>query len=211
MIGILELENNDAARADLISLYLADQDYGKAESMINTLQSNPAWSDYCNLQTLLLNLYSNGQNELQIGRDPNLLATVEGIAAQASAPGAMDAQAILEFITGNKVEAVFAFPALPRQAVSQDLDKQREKNNRLNESPLTVFPNPANTILSINGLHSDKPVSVSLIDISGRILLQNVFGGKASVQLNIEAIDSGIYLLEVRQSDRVEILKIVKK
>ncbi len=63
-------------------------------------------------------------------------------------------------------------------------------------STFTVYPNPVRSILNISASANDTLQSVTLFDISGKMILsQNVEGSQASI--DVSSISSGMYLAEV--------------
>jgi len=59
---------------------------------------------------------------------------------------------------------------------------------------LNVFPNPARSVVNIIGNNIQQ---INIIDFAGRILIQKNYNNSNNVQLNIENLSKGIYLLKV--------------
>lgn len=75
------------------------------------------------------------------------------------------------------------------------------KNGALSSTPenfmangYNVYPNPARTSLTIEG--SDV-VSVSLTDVFGRTILTQKANGQTAIQLSVEGISSGLYVVNI--------------
>ncbi|MEM9885370.1 MAG: galactose oxidase-like domain-containing protein [Bacteroidota bacterium] len=66
---------------------------------------------------------------------------------------------------------------------------------------ISIYPNPANDILSIKGV--DEESLISVIDISGRVLIEAI----GQPQLDISELSAGIYFIKVNDA----ILKFVKE
>ncbi|MCX6296676.1 MAG: T9SS type A sorting domain-containing protein, partial [Bacteroidetes bacterium] len=65
---------------------------------------------------------------------------------------------------------------------------------------ITVYPNPANNILNITGIETNKPLAlVSLYDMQGRILInQEIMIVNGNSQLSVSDFSPGNYLLVLR-------------
>ncbi len=76
-------------------------------------------------------------------------------------------------------------------------------------SPARVFPNPAMEVLYIENAPADAVFRIK--DISGRICLESKALG-FSTQISIDALKSGLYLLEIEDTEhrQVSVYKIVK-
>lgn len=71
-----------------------------------------------------------------------------------------------------------------------------------------VFPNPTNNILNIQSL--ETILSTEIIDINGRII-HSLSQNNNEIILNIEGLQSGIYLLKVTTENGSSIHKIIKQ
>lgn len=75
---------------------------------------------------------------------------------------------------------------------------------------VSVYPNPANTILNIalTNLYAKETLSIKLTDLIGREILTSAY----KEQLDISALEKGIYFLSVEQgSKRLGVKKIIKE
>jgi len=82
-----------------------------------------------------------------------------------------------------------------------------EKSDALSQK-ISVFPNPFNDKINITSV-SGEPSTVSLLTITGQLLLQRNFSG--STQLNIPDFPDGIYLVEIISASHKEIFKLKKQ
>jgi len=63
---------------------------------------------------------------------------------------------------------------------------------------LKYFPNPANSVLSINLDHRiDKKIEYEIIEISGRVALKGYLNGHSN-QIDIRTLSSGVYVLSIK-------------
>mgnify|MGYP001627153071 CR=1 FL=1 len=75
------------------------------------------------------------------------------------------------------------------------------ENNYL--SQLRVYPNPASSSLTIDGIMADKGIDIQLFDLQGRQLLSAQPLGENQTTLDISQLPTGNYLLRLRRSDAV--------
>ena len=84
----------------------------------------------------------------------------------------------------------------------------------ITENTLSVFPNPFNSQISIQGLQAGN-YNIALTDITGRNLLtfNNIFtDGAGNATLNLSAIPiAGIYFIRIYNTTNIATLKIVKQ
>ncbi len=77
---------------------------------------------------------------------------------------------------------------------------------------LNAYPNPANDQLNVAfDLQGDQETEIALTNLSGRVLRQRVINafGLEVVTLDVDDLESGIYLLRVQNGGRVKSQKIV--
>jgi len=88
----------------------------------------------------------------------------------------------------------------------------REGQNDLAPQPMSAYPNPASERVTVQGEHrSDAAASLEVVDMLGRTRMMQDLGNQAGVyqtELNLEALESGIYLLLYRQGDHLERLAL---
>jgi dienelactone hydrolase len=82
----------------------------------------------------------------------------------------------------------------------------------LSDIHFSVFPNPTTGTTTISyGTEGTAPLLFDLHDISGRLILsQTAKANDRSTELNMEALDSGSYILYIRQAESTKACKIVK-
>lgn len=70
---------------------------------------------------------------------------------------------------------------------------------------ISIVPNPSNLFISILGL--EKEASISIYDVSGKLLLKSANKN----QINISSFDQGIYIVKIASSDSVISKKFIKE
>ncbi len=75
----------------------------------------------------------------------------------------------------------------------------------------SVFPNPVTdqlTILRTSNYNSDA--NLKIYDITGKLVYTQLINTN-SIQVNVQDFNSGVYLLEVRSQNNVEMIKLIKR
>jgi len=79
--------------------------------------------------------------------------------------------------------------------------------NEVEKSQFTVYPNPANNDVTISNIQGD--FSYKIVDVSGKIAKSN--NKQASNTINISDLNSGVYFMEITNSDnRKSTTKLIK-
>jgi hypothetical protein len=83
-------------------------------------------------------------------------------------------------------------------------------------SSITVYPNPVMEIANINYISEDsRPITISIYDLSGRVIgstqFTQVVAGINNFSLNTSGLSSGIYLLQIANSQKSFYQKILKQ
>lgn len=130
--------------------------------------------------------------------------------SRAAADGEIDYLAMLPMInpTNPDLPALGSFTGTMYWCI-----KQRENylavgvdSRKTIEPELCVYPNPATTIINIEGLEANSVVEI--YSINGSLLLKREMSGN-KVELDISAFTKGIYLLRGQTKDRYFVHKIV--
>ncbi|MEI6020796.1 MAG: T9SS type A sorting domain-containing protein [Bacteroidota bacterium] len=80
--------------------------------------------------------------------------------------------------------------------------------NNLENFELRAYPNPATSVLIVEGLDLSGIISIS--NLLGEIVLQkNKFD--TSQSLDISALPSGVYFLRLESKERQPVIKVVKE
>ena len=73
---------------------------------------------------------------------------------------------------------------------------------------MNVYPNPTNGVLNINSKSSI--ITINITDLNGR-LIQASNQNNNQVAINVENLQSGIYLLKITTESGVSTQKIIKE
>jgi len=77
------------------------------------------------------------------------------------------------------------------------------QNNRIR-----IFPNPAKDLIHVSGnFAKGRPVSLKILSLNGRLIQESTISGNQPI--SVDALNPGIYLLEIRSEDEIQREKIV--
>ncbi|MBB6370324.1 T9SS type A sorting domain-containing protein [Chryseobacterium shigense] len=89
--------------------------------------------------------------------------------------------------------------------------KEEIRNNE--QKDFFLVPNPANEYVELQTtLAGREVVSVRLIDVSGKVVLEkseNLDSGRQSIKLNIEKMNQGTYVVELKSKDKISSQKLI--
>ncbi|MEY3236362.1 MAG: hypothetical protein RI883_463, partial [Bacteroidota bacterium] len=115
-------------------------------------------------------------------------------------------------IAVDAVIIVFGFPTT--QATTFDGYKVVIGNAGMIEAiinPITVHPNPANDNITIGGLNEQMKISsLSITNMEGKVI-KNIEVTSATMDVNLNGFDNGIYFVVVNHAGGTETLKFIKE
>jgi alpha-tubulin suppressor-like RCC1 family protein len=77
-----------------------------------------------------------------------------------------------------------------------------------NESNITIYPNPVTNTLNIQNSNNNIIEKIKIIDLSGKTVLEYK---PISNQINIEKLQSGLYVIQITSEGKLSIQKLIKK
>ena len=75
----------------------------------------------------------------------------------------------------------------------------------------SIYPNPATNIVNITNSENMLVEQVTIYDVNGRQLNTETFNNKTEIQLNVENLASGTYMLHIQTNQGTAVKKLVKK
>src|SRR5690554_5385530 len=75
----------------------------------------------------------------------------------------------------------------------------------------SVFPNPASNVVTITNSENIGIEQIKVFDMSGKAIQSQLFDNENEVQLTIEDLASGTYMLHIKANEGVAVKKITKK
>jgi len=81
----------------------------------------------------------------------------------------------------------------------------------LDSSKFNIYPNPANDIVTITNSESISIKQVEFYDLTGKLIRTHSFNNQAEIQLNVENLANGVYMLHIETNKGTAVKKLVKK
>jgi Secretion system C-terminal sorting domain/Bacterial Ig-like domain len=79
-------------------------------------------------------------------------------------------------------------------------------------SEISVFPNPTTGTFTINNLKaSERPLSVEIIDITGKVVNSQPVTQNSQLEFDLSAYPKGIYIIRINSEDKVFTSKLILK
>lgn len=80
---------------------------------------------------------------------------------------------------------------------------------QLDADRITVFPNPSTDFIQIDGMEAVSDLVV--VDLTGKSLIQLPVNGQASMRVNLENLNTGIYFVVLHKNSGVKVMKKIVK
>jgi hypothetical protein len=82
--------------------------------------------------------------------------------------------------------------------------------NQAITSCFSIYPNPAGDQLNISSQQEvHGKVTVSIINLSGQLLSENVYYTSQTIQIDLTGYSTGIYLVKIQTPERIETKKLI--
>lgn len=104
--------------------------------------------------------------------------------------------------TAATLSTKFDDPQMANEGKSLSLDSDLE---------VSTFPNPVRDLLNVVWEDSGSDVVITLVDLSGKLVYQEMLTNTASVAVNMSDLNAGLYILRVTAGERNQTIKIMKE
>ena len=81
----------------------------------------------------------------------------------------------------------------------------------LDASKFNLYPNPATNIVNISNNENISVKQVEIYNVAGKLIDTQHFTNEAEIQLNIETLTSGTYMLHLQTEEGTAVKKLIKK
>jgi hypothetical protein len=81
----------------------------------------------------------------------------------------------------------------------------------LSQSKFALFPNPAQDVVTLNGLNDVDVSSVTVSDLNGKIFDTFTTFQGAALDINVDRLESGVYFIRINYDGTSETLKFIKE
>ena len=78
-------------------------------------------------------------------------------------------------------------------------------------SEVSIYPNPTSNSILIDIEKSIEELTITLFDLSGKTIFETAYSNVQQLTLDLVELNNGLYFLELRNGQEVEIQKISKK
>src|SRR5690554_1627167 len=78
-------------------------------------------------------------------------------------------------------------------------------------STFNLYPNPAANVVNITNSENMLVQQVAVYDVTGKRLTTHSFNNQTEIQLNVESLTSGVYMLHIETNKGTAVKKLVKK
>ena len=111
-----------------------------------------------------------------------------------------------QFYTRNRYDnlKITAINAVPPNIIALSTSEQLS-------TKFNLYPNPANSVVNITNAENMVVEQVTIYDIAGKQLSTQNFNNEAEIQLNVENLASGTYMLHLQTKQGTAVKKLVKK
>ena len=100
--------------------------------------------------------------------------------------------------SGDRTDQIEDFNLPPEEDPSLENCEILSVNNV--ESMTRVYPNPANGSVNIISQFINGDTTVKLIDLNGRVVLEGNYNFENKINVNLQNISSGIYILNLKNN-----------
>lgn len=81
----------------------------------------------------------------------------------------------------------------------------------MTNSKFLVYPNPAKSVITLNGLNGIEVETIIVTDMEGKVLVSYENATGPALDMNIAHIDAGIYFVTINYNGTSEVVKFIKE
>ena len=108
--------------------------------------------------------------------------------------------------TDNGLLPTYKFDNLKVTALNQVLSTKEMLSNQFN-----LFPNPATDLVTISNQENIAVKQIKIYDLTGKLIDTQNFEKKSEIQLTVDNLTQGIYMLHLQTNEGVAVKKLIKK
>jgi len=83
--------------------------------------------------------------------------------------------------------------------------------NNFVSQKLNLYPNPATNLVTISNSENLSVKQIDIYNVSGKLINTQNFSSESEIQLNVEKLANGTYLLHLQTNEGIAIKKLIKK
>ncbi|HYG14939.1 MAG TPA: T9SS type A sorting domain-containing protein, partial [Bacteroidia bacterium] len=81
--------------------------------------------------------------------------------------------------------------------------------NKIEAKDIDVYPNPSTGMFTVDFNFDETPAQVLVMDIAGKQVFKQHINSGYTVEVNLQNLDKGIYLLQIAAAGKVDVKKII--
>ena len=93
----------------------------------------------------------------------------------------------------------------------QNVPPEVLSTNTFLSQKFNLFPNPASHVVNIDNSGNMTVNKVDVYDVTGKLINTQKFSNETEIQLNVETLNSGTYLLHLHTNEGIAVKKLIKK
>ena len=220
-----DLDNTSMFAAELVNHVLAKIHFGVGYD--STLQVNKSYfkasvgemlyKEYQNLnfvkKWIAVQVYADYNTNKQYAHIPALGITIQNVFTKAATPlkqiqfnggGGILSKGVYTNSVAHKLDniKITALKEVPPHVLSAE---------SFLASHFSMYPNPASNIVTITNSENLLVQQIAVYDTTGKLITTENYNSKTEIQLNIEDLASGTYLLHLKTNEGTAVKKLVKK
>lgn len=84
--------------------------------------------------------------------------------------------------------------------------------NEIDNANISLYPNPAETSITLNGINTSDIVNVQVSDETGRVIMNQIYEttGKNN-SINVSELSPGVYCVKIRSDFGIRVIKFIKQ
>jgi len=79
------------------------------------------------------------------------------------------------------------------------------------DQKLSIYPNPVNNVLTVNGFHKAITSKITITDVGGNVKLKTTTQLQAMIQINVSSLRPGNYILSSITNGKTVSVNFVKQ
>lgn len=128
---------------------------------------------------------------------PSIISLTAGFITSAQGP---------QTVTRNRYDniKISALNAVPPEVIALSTNEKLA-------AKFNMYPNPATNVVNITNAENMQVSQVAIYDMSGKQLNTQTYNNETEIQLNVENLASGTYMLHIQTTEGTAVKKLVKK
>ncbi|SFN71691.1 Por secretion system C-terminal sorting domain-containing protein [Paenimyroides ummariense] len=128
---------------------------------------------------------------------PSIISLIAGFTTSTQNP---------QTVTRNRYDniKITALAAVPPEVINLSVNEQLA-------TKFNLYPNPVTSLVNITNSENMVVQQVTVYDISGKQLNTQSFNNETQIQLNVENLASGTYMLHIQTNEGLAVKKLIKK